>query len=131
MIIDQLILDDLSAKAKTSPRLRMNYDLRNSAEDKSQRILNAIEPGTVMPIHRHRSSSETVVCIRGHFQECFYDENGNLTDTIDMVPGGLVLNVPAGLWHNLISLISGTILLSCKDGPYEPLNEEDVLERKP
>ena len=131
MIIDQQILDDLSEKAKKSPRLRANYDLRNSPEDSSQRILNAIEPGTVMQIHRHKKTSETVVCIRGHFQECFYDEKGNLTDTIDMVPGGLVLNVPAGLWHNLISLISGTILLSCKDGPYEPLNEEDVLERKP
>ena len=63
MIIDSHILDALTAQAKASVRLRMNYDLRNSAEDGSQRMLNAIEPGTVMPIHRHRHSSETVVCI--------------------------------------------------------------------
>ena len=69
MIIDQSILDDLTAQAKASPRLRMNMDLRNSPEDQSQRMLNAIEPGTVLPIHRHRASSETVVCLRGHFEE--------------------------------------------------------------
>lgn len=130
MIIDQQMLDDLSAKAKSSPRLRMNYDLRNTPEDKSQRILNAIEPGTVMPIHRHQSTTETVVCIRGHFEELFYDENGNIVETIDMKPGGIVLNVPIGQWHNLKSLVSGTILLSCKDGPYEPQSQEDVLVRK-
>ena len=67
MIIDQHILDCLSAQAKASPRLRMNLDLRNSPDDNSQRMLNAIEPGTVLPIHRHRNSSETVVCLRGHF----------------------------------------------------------------
>ena len=88
MIIDKKILDELSAKAKASERLRCNLDMRNSADDQSQRMLNALEPGTVMPIHRHKSSSETCICIRGHFEEYFYDEQGNLTDTIDMVPGG-------------------------------------------
>ena len=101
----------------------MNYDLRNSAEDKSQRMLNAREPGTVMPVHRHLKSIETVVCVRGHFEEYFYDENGVLTDTIDMVPGGIVLNVPIGMWHSLKSLESGTVLLECKDGKWEPLRE--------
>ena len=127
MIIDSKILDALTAQAKASSRLRMNLDLRNSPEDLSQRMLNAIEPGTVMPIHRHRSSSETVVCIRGHFEEYFYDSDGQLTDTIDMVPGGNVLNVPAMQWHSLKSLETGTMLFECKDGPYEPLGEEDVL----
>lgn len=127
MIIDSKILDALTAQAKASSRLRMNLDLRNSPEDLSQRMLNAIEPGTVMPIHRHRSSSETVVCIRGHFEEYFYDSDGQLTDTIDMVPGGNVLNVPAMQWHSLKSLETGTVLFECKDGPYEPLWEEDVL----
>lgn len=127
MIIDQHILDDLTAQAKASPRLRINLDLRNSSSDNSQRMLNAIEPGTVMPIHRHRTSSETVVCIRGHFEEYFYDENGVLTDTIDMVPGGVVLNVPIGQWHSLKSLESGTVLLECKDGAYEPIGPEDIL----
>ena len=127
MIIDNNILDELTAQAKTSQRLRMNLDLRNSAEDNSQRMLNAIEPGTVMPIHRHRSSSETVVCIRGHFEEYFYDEFGKLTDTIDMLPGGNIVNVPAGQWHSLKSLESGTVLFEAKDGEYQPLEEEDIM----
>ena len=127
MIIDQSILDGLTAQAKASPRLRMNMDLRNSPEDQSQRMLNAIEPGTVLPIHRHRASSETVVCLRGHFEEYFYDSEGRLTDTIDMVPGGTVINSPVGQWHNLNSLESGTVLLEVKDGPYEPIGDEDIL----
>ena len=127
MIIDQRILDSLSAQAKASPRLRMNLDLRNSPDDNSQRMLNAIEPGTVLPIHRHRNSSETVVCLRGHFVEYFYDVEGRMTDAIGMVPGGTLIIIPAGQWHNLESLESGTVLLECKDGPWEPLGEEDVL----
>lgn len=127
MIIDKEVLDSITAQAKASPRLRMNLDLRNSANDLSQRMLNAIEPGTVMPIHRHRKSSETVVCIRGHFEEYFYNENGTLTETIDMLPGGNMLIVPAGQWHSLKSLESGTVLFECKDGPYEPLGPADVL----
>ena len=127
MIIDQHTHDYLTAQAKESPRLRMNLDLRNSPDDQSQRMLNAIEPGTVLPIHRHRDTSETVVCLRGHFEEYFYDVNGQLTDTIDMVPGGTLINIPAGQWHNLRSLESGTVLLECKDGAYKPLGEEDIL----
>ena len=127
MIIDQHILDDLTAQAKASPRLRMNLDLRNSPEDLSQRMLNAIEPGTVLPIHRHRTSSETVVCLRGHFEEYFYDDSGALTAVIDMVPGGTLINIPAGRWHSLRSLESGTVLLECKDGKWETLGEGDVM----
>ena len=128
MIIDRNILDNLTEQAKASPRLRMNMDLRNSSGDLSQRMLNAIEPGTVMPIHRHTKSSETVVCLRGHFEEYFYDEAGKLIDVIDMVPGGTVVNVPIGQWHSLKSLESGTVLLEAKDGAYEPLGEEDILQ---
>ena len=128
MIIDHHILDELTAQAKASPRLRMNLDLRNSPADKSQRMLNAIDPGTVLPIHRHRSSTETVVCIRGHFEEYFYDASGVRTTVIDMVPGGNVLNIPVGQWHNLKSLESGTVLLEVKDGAYEPISAEDILD---
>lgn len=111
MVITKEILDKLTAKAKENPRLRCNLDMRNSSNDQSQRMLNALEPGTVMPIHRHMSSSETCICIRGHFEEYFYDEHGNLTDTIDMVPGGVVLNIEKGQWHSLKCLESGTVLL--------------------
>lgn len=127
MIITKDILEELTEKAKASPRLRCNLDLRNSADDQSQRMLNALEPGTVMPIHRHKDSSETCVCVRGHFEEYFYDENGKLTETIDMVPGGVVLNIEAGQWHSLKCLESGTILLEAKDGLYRPLEEDEIL----
>ena len=128
MKITKETLDELTAQAKASPRLRMNLDLRNSPEDKSQRMLNALEPGTVMPVHRHRTTSETVVCIRGHFEEYLYDEGGVLAETIDMQPGGLVLNIPPGQWHSLKSLESGTVLLEAKDGAFEPLREEDIMK---
>lgn len=130
MIVDNEILDELTAKAKASERLRANLDLRNSADDQSQRMLNALEPGTVMPIHRHKGTSETCVCIRGHFEEYFYDENGNLTDTIDMVPGGIVLNIEKGQWHSLRCLESGTVLLEAKDGSYQPLSSDEIMEVK-
>ena len=97
MIIDRHILDALTARARVSPRLRMNLDLRNSTEDQSQRMLNAIEPGTRMPVHRHRTTSETVVCLRGHFEEYFYDEFGVLTDVVDMRPGGRFSTSPPGV----------------------------------
>ena len=128
MIITKEILDELSAKAKASERLRANLDLRNSAEDLSQRMLNALEPGTVMPIHRHKGSSETCVCIRGHFEEYFYDSEGRLTETVDMVPGGVVLNIEKGQWHSLKCLESGTVLFEAKDGAYQPLEEDEILQ---
>ncbi len=91
-------------------------------------MLNALEPGTVMPIHRHKGSSETCICIRGHFEEYFYDAEGRLTDTIDMVPGGVVLNIEKGQWHSLKCLESGTVLFEAKDGSYQPLSPEDIME---
>lgn len=128
MVITNEILDELSAKAKASERLRCNLDMRNSAKDSSQRMLNALEPGTVMPIHRHHGSSETCICIRGRFEEYFYDENGLLTETINMVPGGVVLNIEKGQWHSLKCLESGTILFEAKDGPYHPLEDDEILK---
>ena len=127
MIIDNTTLDELTARAQASPRLRMNLDLRNSPADGSQRMLNAIEPGTVLPIHRHPTTSETVVCLRGHFEEYFYDADGRRTEVIDMTPGALLLNIPAGKWHSLKSLATGTVLLEVKDGPYVPIGEGDIM----
>ena len=108
----------------------MNYDLRNSAEDQSQRMLNAIEPGSVIPVHRHRTTSETVVCLRGRVVEEFYDDLGRICEeAVELFPGGenVALNVPAGQWHTVRALESGTVILECKDGPYEPLAPEDIL----
>ena len=129
MIIDQQILDDLSAQAKASPRLRMNMDLRNSPSDGSQRMLNALEPGTVMPIHRHRTSSETVVIIRGKIQWVFYDDDGNETERVTSDANGDLrcFNVEKGRWHSLQCLESGSVLFECKDGAYAPLGEGEVM----
>ena len=130
MIIDTKILDELTARAKESPRLRMNLDLRNSPEDLSQRMLNALEPGTVLPVHRHLKSSETVVCLRGHLREIFCADDGQVTEVVDMVPGSpcVGVNIPKGQWHTVESLASGTVILEVKDGPYAPLSEEEILE---
>lgn len=130
MIITQAILDSLSEQAKASPRLRMNMDLRNFENDQSQRMLNAIEPGSVMPIHRHQHTSETVVCLRGCLVEEFYDEMERIcTETIELKPGGpnFAVNVPAGQWHKVWAKESGTVLLECKNGVWEPLAPEDIL----
>ncbi len=130
MTITQAILDDLTAKAKESPRLRMNMDLRNSESDQSQRMLNAIEPGSDMPIHRHQKTSETVVCLRGCLVEEFYDELERVcTESIELRPNGpnVAVNVPAGQWHRVWAKESGTVLLETKNGVWEPLGEEDLL----
>ena len=130
MIITQQIMDDLSAKAIASPRLRMNMDLRNSARDHSQRMLNAIEPGSLLPIHRHRKTSETVVCLRGRLVWEFYDERERCVERIELCPDGPVvaLNVPIGQWHTVRALESGSVILEVKDGVYEPIGPEDILD---
>lgn len=129
MKITKEVMDELTAAAKASPRLRMNRDLRNSPEDQSQRMLNAIEPGSPLPIHRHRKSSETVVCLRGHLREIFYNEKGEVLEKIDLVPCSdcVALNIPIGQWHTVEVLESGTIIMEIKDGAYEPTGPEDIL----
>lgn len=130
MKITQALLDSLTEQAKASPRLRVNYDLRNSEKDQSQRMLNAIEPGSVVPIHRHQKSSETVVCMRGKLVWEYYDELDRIcTELIELSPNGPVvaLNIPAGQWHTVRALESGSVILEMKNGPYEPLGAEDIL----
>lgn len=129
MVITKDVLDKLSAEAKVNPRLRQNYDLRNSDADQSQRMLNALEPGTQIPIHRHTASSEIVTIVRGAIREYFYDENGNVTETIELRPGcsAPLLVVPKGAWHNLECLEPDTIIYESKDGVYQPMAAEDVM----
>lgn len=129
MIIDRHVLDELTAQAKESPRLRMNRDLRNCPSDGSQRMLNAIEPGSVLPVHWHRFSSETVVVLRGHLRETFYDPGKRITGVYDLIAGGDVaaLNVPIGQWHTAEALESGTVIIEMKDGPYKPIGPEDIM----
>lgn len=131
MEITQAILDKLTEEAKASPRLRMNLDLRNSDSDQSQRMLNAIEPGSPLPIHRHQKTSETVVCLRGKLVEEYYDELERVcTERIELSPNGPVvaLNIPAGQWHTVRALESGTVILEMKNGAYEPISDVDILQ---
>lgn len=129
------MLDRLTEQAKASPRLRMNLDLRNTQVDSSQRMLNAIEPGTQIAVHRHMQSSETMVCMRGRMALEFYDNEGHLTDSTELVPGGEIINVPIGQWHTARSLESGTIFLVMKDGRYSApvlgdIHPKDRIEEK-
>ena len=131
MVIDKNLLDNLTAQAKASPRLRMAMDLRNTPEDGSQRILNALEPGTIMPIHRHHASSETVVILRGKIEWMFYDDEGAETERVILDANGepKMLNVERNRWHSLVCLEEGSVLFECKDGVYAPLGEEEVMEK--
>lgn len=129
MIIDYKVLNELTALAKLNPRLRQAYDLRTSVNDNSQRMLNALELGTVLPVHRHRNSTETIVCLRGKCVQHIYDDSGIRVESIYMQPNSDVvgMSVGVGQWHRLESLESGTIILQCKDGKYEPLSPADVM----
>ena len=130
MVINQSLLNQLTEQAKASPRLRMNYDLRNSEDDGSQRMLNAIEPGSPERIHRHQHTSETAVCLRGRVVEEFYDDLERIcTDSIVLTPNGpnVAINIPAGQWHSIRAVESGSVVLAVKDGKYEPLSDADIL----
>ena len=131
MKLDISLLDTLTTQGKVNPRLRQAYDLRTTPEDHSQRILNAMEPGTILPIHRHRGSAETVIVLRGKLRQNFYDDAGHLTESFIAAPNSDIMgfSVELGRWHNSESLASGTVILECKDGKYEPLGEEDILLR--
>ena len=131
MKIDKTILDELTAKAKASDRLRMNLDMRTSSDDTSQRMLNAVEPGTIVPIHRHCFTAETVIIVRGKVKEIFYDDNGNVTEEVLMEVGGEcpMVQIPAGMWHTIEALESGSVIFEAKDGAFAPLSEEDIMKK--
>lgn len=130
MKIDNQLLDTLSAQAKANPRLRQAFDLRTTPEDQSQRILNAVEPGTILPIHRHRGSTETIIVLRGKVVQHYYNNAGEKTASFELAPGSaqVGMSVPVGQWHALESLEEGSVIFECKDGAYQPLSAEDILE---
>lgn len=133
MLINETLFDELTVKAKESPRLRMNFNLHDSLDAKAQRLFNALEPGTVMPVHRHMASSETQVLMRGSMKVMFYDDKGQITEEymLDNSTGNYGVQIPAGVWHSLEVLQTGTIILEIKDGPYRPLQENDILMLNP
>ena len=133
MTIDNTLLDNLTERAKASERLRMNYDLRDSAEEDCQRMLNAIEPGTVIPIHRHLTTSEDVIALRGRAEEVFFDETGAETGRWTLTPGGsetgsvAAIQIPARQYHTLRSLEPGTVIFECKSGRHNPAVTDEFL----
>lgn len=129
MIINDKLLDEILEKAKGSPRLRMNMDLRNSGEDKSQRMFNVLLPGTVVPIHRHRETSETTMIVRGKLFMVFYNDLGGQTERylLDPTIGNYGVQIPKGQWHT-VEVIEPSAIFEVKDGPYAPLTPEDMMD---
>lgn len=131
MKITQVMLNSLTEQAKASERLRMNLDLRDSDTDGSQRMLNAIEPGSILPIHRHQKTSETMVCLRGKLRVEYFDElERACSDSFIIEPEGtnVAVSIPIGQWHTVHALKSGTCILEMKNGAYEPLSDVDILK---
>lgn len=128
-IIEDQLLDQVSRKAKENQRLRMNYNFHTSPEAGAQRLLNALEPGTELPIHRHTHTAETYLVIRGKIKVLLYNDMKQITDTVllDPLQGNYGVNIPMGQWHTLEVLVSGTVIFEVKDGPYTPISEENIL----
>lgn len=127
MVLDKKFLDELCAKAKQSPRLRMHCDMRTNPEEQSQRMLNALQIGTQIPVHRHPDTAETVVMLRGSVLEIFYDEAGNPEGSFLLKAGSdcCALQIPAGQWHSLVCLESDSVLFEAKGVPFQPRCPED------
>lgn len=132
MKITQAILDDLTAQAKASPRLRMNYNFHQSLDEKCHRMLNALEPGTDVPIHRHPTKDESFVILRGKVRVTTHNDNGSIIDDIvlDQKEGRFGVNISKGIWHKLESLEPGSVIFECKEGPFVPHEEEGDLDLK-
>ncbi len=129
ILIDNELLDSISLKAKDNVRLRMNFNLHQSLQEPVQRMLNALEPGTVLPVHRHQNTDETYLMLRGSLNLKLYDANRTLLDTIELNPakGKYGVSVPAGQWHTLEILEENTVLFELIEGPYIPFQPEDIL----
>lgn len=129
MIINDELLDEVTAKAEGSPRLRMNFNLHDSLDAKAQRLINVLLPGTALPIHRHKHTAETYVLLRGKMFVVFYDDLGGQTERylLDPTIGNYGVQIPAGQWHG-IEVIEPSAIFEVKDGPYIPLHPEDMLD---
>jgi len=129
-LIDYALLDAISQEAQSSVRLRMNFNFHGSAVSPSQRLINALEPGTTLPIHRHLHTQETYILLRGRMRVLFYHSDKTLQEEVELNPlvGIFGINIPAGQWHTIEVLESGSTIFECKDGPYSPLEAEDILK---
>ena len=130
MILDKTLLNSISQQAKSSPRQRMNYNLHEHLEDKTHRFFNAMEPGTVVPIHRHRYCAETFILVRGKMRVVLYDDDKNVIEDAILSAGSekLGIHIPIGVWHWVEVMEHDTVTFEVKEGPYEPLKEEDIMK---
>lgn len=130
MIINKELLDKVTEEAKASPRLRMNYNFHQSLDEKCHRFLNAVEPGTEVPIHRHPTKDETFVLLRGRVRVTTHNDDGSIIDDIILCPeeGKYGVNIEKGVWHKVESLETGSCFFECKEGPFVPHEEDGILE---
>ena len=131
-IIDEVLLNNVSVQAKASPRLRMNYNFHQSLEDKCHRMLNAVEPGTVVPIHRHPTKDESFVILRGKVRVTTHNDDGSIIEDVvlSQESGNYGVDIPKNVWHKLESLESGSVIFECKEGPFVEHEVEGVMEVK-
>ena len=129
-IIDQMLLDKVTAEAKASPRLRMNYNFHQSLEEKCHRMLNAVEPGTDIPIHRHPTKDESFVVLRGKVRSTTYNDDGSVIESVVLCQedGLYGVDIPKGVWHKLESLEPGSVVFECKEGPFVEHEVDGILE---
>ena len=129
-LIDKSLLDTVTSGAKESNRLRMNYNFHDSLDAPCQRLLNALEPGTIVPIHRHQHTSETYILLRGKLRMMFYNDDKEIIEETILSPdsANYGIHIPAGVWHAMEVLASGTVIFETKDGPYMPIQECDILK---
>ena len=129
-IINKSLLDKVTAEAKEASRLRMNYNFHDSLDAPCQRLLNALEPGTVVPIHRHKHTSETYILLRGKLKMKFYNDKKQIIEEtiLSVEADNYGIHIPAGVWHSMDVLASGTVIFETKDGPYMPVQEGDILK---
>ena len=131
-IIDQALVDKVSSEAKASPRLRMNYNFHQSLEDKCHRMLNAVEPGSDIPIHRHPDKDESFVVLRGKVRSTTYKDDGSVIESVvlSQEDGLYGVDIPKGVWHKLESLETGSVVFECKEGPFVPHEIDGILDLK-
>ena len=130
MVIDRQLLDTVSEQAKTSPRLRMNYNFHQSLDEKCHRFLNAVEPGTVVPIHKHPTKDETFVILRGKVKVTTHNDDGSIIESVVLCAeeGRYGVNILKGVWHTLESLESGSCIFECKEGPCVEHEVDGILK---
>lgn len=129
-LIDKQLLDDVSRQAQKSVRLRMNFNFHQSLDEKCHRFLNAVEPGTEVPIHRHPTKDETFVLLRGRVIVRTYNDDGSVIESVELCPdeGKYGVNIPKGVWHNLECLESDSVFFECKEGPFVPHEVDGILQ---